>query len=132
MTVRENLEVGASLIKDERIIRGSLEKIYTLFPTLKDRKSKFQGRCPAASGRCYPSVELMSQAKLLLIDEPSVGLAPKVKEDLFDRIKNVHGLGSPYCWRSRISASHSIWPREIRPITGEDHCRRLQRGLIVR
>ena len=94
MTVRENLEVGASLIKDERIIRGSLEKIYTLFPTLKDREKQISGTLSGGE-RTMLSIgrALMSQAKLLLIDEPSVGLAPKVKEDLFDRIKDVHGLG---------------------------------------
>ena len=94
MTVLENLEAGAYLYKDKNLVRNNTEKIYQLFPVLKKREKQISGtlsggeRTMLAIGR-----SLMSQAKLLLIDEPSVGLAPKVKEDLFERIKSVHGMG---------------------------------------
>ena len=94
MTVRENLEAGAYLCKDRNILEENLEKVYQLFPILQKREKQISGtisggeRTMLAIGR-----SLMSQADLLLIDEPSVGLAPKLKEDLFERIRNVHGMG---------------------------------------
>jgi branched-chain amino acid transport system ATP-binding protein len=94
MTVRENLEAGAYLCKDKKEIKQNLERVYDLFPVLRDRGKQVAGtisggeRTMLAIGR-----SLMSKAKLLLIDEPSVGLAPKIKEDMFARVKEVHGLG---------------------------------------
>ena len=94
MTVRENLETGAYLCKDKKIIQQKLERVYELFPILKDRGKQVAGtisggeRTMLAIGR-----SLMAEAKLLLIDEPSVGLAPKVKEHMFQRVREVHGLG---------------------------------------
>jgi len=95
MTIKENLEAGAHLYnKDKRLVKENRERVYSLFPVLKARENQIAGtisggeRTMLAIGR-----SLMAQAKLLLIDEPSVGLAPKVKEDLFDRIKDVHGMG---------------------------------------
>jgi branched-chain amino acid transport system ATP-binding protein len=94
MTVKENLEAGAYLCKDRNVIKKNLERVYELFPVLKARGNQVAGtisggeRTMLAIGR-----SLMSQAKLLLIDEPSVGLAPKVKEVMFQRVREVHGLG---------------------------------------
>ena len=95
MTIKENLEAGAHLYtKDKQLIEENMERVFSLFPVLKAREKQVAGtisggeRTMLAIGR-----SLMAQAKLLLIDEPSVGLAPKVKEDLFDRIKDVHGMG---------------------------------------
>lgn len=94
MTVKENLLAGAYLIRDKKSIKDTLQQVYELFPILQKRESQVSGtisggeRTMLAIGR-----SLMSQAKLLLIDEPSVGLAPKVKEDMFKRIAAVHGLG---------------------------------------
>ena len=94
MTVQENLESGAYLVKDKNVVNASMAKVYTLFPILERRARQVSGtlsggeRTMLAIGRA-----LMSQAKLLLIDEPSTGLAPLVKQDLFVRIRDVHGLG---------------------------------------
>ena len=96
MTVLENLKAGAYLTKNKRMVKESLEKVYHLFPVLETRQNQVSGtlsggeRAMLAIGR-----SLMSETKLLLIDEPSVGLAPKIKEDLFSRIRDVHGLGIP-------------------------------------
>jgi branched-chain amino acid transport system ATP-binding protein len=85
---------GAYLVRDKKKIKETLEQVYELFPILQKREKQTSGtisggeRTMLAIGR-----SLMSQAKLLLIDEPSVGLAPKVKEDMFKRIADVHGLG---------------------------------------
>jgi branched-chain amino acid transport system ATP-binding protein len=94
MTVIENLETGAYLSKDKDLIKKNLETVHYLFPILKSRADQISGtlsggeRTMLAIGRA-----LMSQAKLLLIDEPSTGIAPKVKEVLFSRIREVHKLG---------------------------------------
>lgn len=94
MTVKENLEAGAHLCKDKQVMEENKERVYNLFPILKLREKQIAGtisggeRTMLAIGRC-----LMAQPRFLLIDEPSVGLAPKVKEDLFERIRDVHGMG---------------------------------------
>lgn len=94
MNVLENLEIGAFMFKDKKVMSESLEKVYRLFPVLGERSNQISGtlsggeRTMLAIGRA-----LMSQAKLLLIDEPSVGLAPLVKRNLFERIKDVHEMG---------------------------------------
>lgn len=94
MRVFDNLRAGAYLVDDKRTFDDSLKKVYRLFPILKKRERQVAGtlsggeRTMLAIGR-----SLMSQAELLLIDEPSVGLAPKVKDELFDKIGDVHGMG---------------------------------------
>lgn len=94
MTVLENLEVGAHLIRDKKEVQKGLEKIYHLFPLLKKRSKQISGTLSGGE-RTMLSIgrSLMSQAALLLIDEPSVGLAPKIKEDLFARIRDVRDMG---------------------------------------
>ena len=94
MTVLENLEIGAYLIKDKARIKDSIEKVFMLFPSLKSRCEQISGTLSGGE-RTMLSIgrALMSHAKLLLIDEPSVGLAPMVKRDLFSRISEIHGLG---------------------------------------
>jgi len=95
MTVLENLEAGAYLSKDKNVIKHNLERVYELFPVLKDRSNQVAGtisggeRTMLAIGRSL----MVENAKLLLIDEPSVGLAPKVKEQMFARVREVHGMG---------------------------------------
>jgi branched-chain amino acid transport system ATP-binding protein len=94
MTVKENLLAGAYLCRKKELVEASLERVYQLFPILKRRERQISGtisggeRTMLAIGR-----SLMAQARFLLIDEPSVGLAPRVKEDLFARIRDVHGMG---------------------------------------
>ncbi len=94
MTVEENLDAGAYLCKSKDVIKSNKDKVYQLFPVLKDRANQISGTLSGGE-RTMLSIgrALMSQAKLLLIDEPSTGLAPIVKQDLFARIRDVHGLG---------------------------------------
>lgn len=94
LTVLENLKAGAYLCQDKKTEKENLEKVYELFPTLKERENQMSGtlsggeRTMLAIGR-----SLMYQAKLLLIDEPSTGLAPKVKEEMFKRINDIYQAG---------------------------------------
>ena len=93
MTVQENLEVGALFI-DKKVADENLEKVYTLFPVLKKRSSQVAGTLSGGE-RTMLSIgrSLMSEPKILLIDEPSVGLAPLIKDSLFERIRDVQGMG---------------------------------------
>ncbi len=94
MTVVENLETGAILFRDKKVVAENLAKVYELFPVLKERSNQIAGTLSGGE-RTMLSIgrALMSQPKLLLIDEPSVGLAPQVKENLFARIRDIHGTG---------------------------------------
>jgi len=95
MTVRDNLLAGAYLVKDKQEVDKSLNRVYELFPRLKERRKQISGtlsggeRQMLAIGRA-----LMRQPKLMLVDEPSSGMAPKLKEDLFKRVEEIyHELG---------------------------------------
>jgi len=91
MTVRDNLLAGAHLCKDRNEVQESLAKVHKLFPRLKEREKQLSGtlsggeRQMLAIGR-----SLMRRPKFMLVDEPSSGLAPKLKDDLFQRMQEIY------------------------------------------
>ncbi|MBE9469959.1 MAG: ATP-binding cassette domain-containing protein, partial [Chloroflexi bacterium] len=88
MTVMDNLKAGAYLCKDPKEMSRNLEKVYELFPVLKERRNQTSGTLSGGERTMLAIARaLMHQPKLLCIDEPSTGLAPKVKDDLFKRVK---------------------------------------------
>lgn len=94
MTVIDNLLAGAYLCKDKEEIETNLESVFQLFPILKKRRNQVSGtlsggeRTMLAVGRA-----LMHHPRVLCIDEPSTGLAPLVKEELFEKIKEIYAGG---------------------------------------
>lgn len=95
LTVAENLDLGAYSRTDKAAIQQDLEWVYTLFPRLKERSSQVSGTLSGgeqqmlATGRA-----LMARPRLILMDEPSMGLAPILVEGIFDTIKEINKEGT--------------------------------------
>lgn len=95
MTVEENLELGAYLRKDRKGIRDDLEQIYELFPRLKERRKQQAGTLSGGEQQMLAIGRgLMARPKLLLLDEPSMGLAPLLVKTIFQIIKDINESGT--------------------------------------
>jgi branched-chain amino acid transport system ATP-binding protein len=94
MTVLENLYAGAYLLKDKNEIQKNLENVYQLFPVLKARSKQISGTLSGGEQQMLAvGRALMYHPKLLCIDEPSTGLAPILKEEVFKKIKEIGDMG---------------------------------------
>ena len=95
MTVLENLEMGAFQRRDRGGIREDLERVFELFPRLRERRSQKAGTLSGGEQQmCVIGRALMARPKLLLLDEPSLGLAPIFVERIFDIIKQINEQGT--------------------------------------
>jgi branched-chain amino acid transport system ATP-binding protein len=94
MTVLENLLAGAYLKKDKNKIQKGLEIIYRMFPVLETRSKQISGTLSGGEQQMLAiGRALMSEPKLLCIDEPSTGLAPLMRQEVFDKISAISRLG---------------------------------------
>lgn len=94
MTVVENLYAGAYLLKNKKEVQNNLEKVYQIFPILKERTHQISGTLSGGEQQMLAiGRSLMYRPKLLCIDEPSTGLAPIVKEEVFNKIREIRNLG---------------------------------------
>jgi len=94
MTVIDNLMAGAYLQNDKNIIEENLDKVYQLFPMLKDRSNQVSGTLSGGEQQMLAvGRALMSKPKLLCIDEPSTGLAPILRAEVFQKIAEISKLG---------------------------------------
>ena len=96
MTVLENLEMGAFQRDDRKAIREDMDRVFTLFPRLAERKSQKAGTMSGGEQQmCAIGRALMARPKLLLLDEPSMGLAPIFVEKIFETSIEINKQGTP-------------------------------------
>jgi branched-chain amino acid transport system ATP-binding protein len=96
MSVSENLEMGAFQRDDRKEIREDMDRVFTLFPRLAERKTQKAGTMSGGEQQmCAIGRALMARPKLLLLDEPSMGLAPVLVERIFETLIEINQQGTP-------------------------------------
>ena len=94
LTVEENLKIGAYLRKDKKEIEKDLKWVYELFPRLQERSWQFAGTLSGGEQQMLAvGRALMNRPKILMLDEPSLGLAPLIVQQIFDIIKEINKNG---------------------------------------
>jgi len=94
MTITENLQMGAFIRNDKAQIEADIDKVFGIFPRLKERRKQLAGTMSGgeqqmlAMGRA-----LMAQPKVLLLDEPSMGLSPIMVDKIFEVVQDIHSQG---------------------------------------
>ncbi|HHN93835.1 MAG TPA: ABC transporter ATP-binding protein [Anaerolineae bacterium] len=95
LTVAENLDMGAYSRNDKKGIAEDLERVFTLFPRLKERRNQVAGTLSGGEQQMLATARaLMARPRLLLMDEPSMGLAPVLVEAVFDTIQEINKEGT--------------------------------------
>ena len=94
-TVEENLLMGAYSVKDKALMKQTYERVFELFPQIKDRQKQIAGTLSGGEQQMLAiGRSLMSQPRLLMLDEPSLGLSPILVEQIFTLIEEIHKQGS--------------------------------------
>lgn len=94
MTITENLQIGAFIRNDDAGIAADMEKMFTIFPRLRERKDQLAGTMSGGEQQMLAMARaLMSRPKVLLLDEPSMGLSPIMVDKIFEVVKDVYAQG---------------------------------------
>jgi ABC-type branched-subunit amino acid transport system ATPase component len=119
MTIHENLLMGAYTVKERALIPARLDKVYKLFPFLKERAREKAGNLSGGQQKILEMGRaLMLEPPLMMLDEPSLGLAPKTMSSLFDTIKDLNSMGLTILMveqnaRQGLAASHRGYVLEL-------------------
>ena len=138
LSVAENLDMGAYIRRDRAGIQKDLERVFTIFPRLKERQNQVAGTLSGgeqqmlATGRA-----LMTRPRLLLMDEPSMGLAPVLVEAIFDVIKEINQEGTTILLVEQnalmaLSIAHRGYVIQTGQIVLQDTAANLKRNEMVR
>jgi len=91
LSVLENLQMGAYLVRDKKVVRRELESVFATFPRLKEREQQIAGTLSGGEQQMLAiGRALMSQPKFLMLDEPSLGLAPLLVKTIFEKIVEIN------------------------------------------
>jgi branched-chain amino acid transport system ATP-binding protein len=94
MSIGENLQMGAHIRNDKAGVEQDLERVFTIFPRLKERKDQLAGTLSGGEQQMVAMARaLMSRPRLLLMDEPSMGLSPIMVDKIFEVVREVHAQG---------------------------------------
>jgi branched-chain amino acid transport system ATP-binding protein len=95
LTVTENLEMGAFTRKDKPGIAQDMERVFSIFPRLKERRNQLAGTLSGGEQQMLATARgMMARPRMLMMDEPSMGLAPVLVDSIFDTIKQLHKEGT--------------------------------------
>ena len=138
LTVRENLEMGAFTIPDKKRIADSMEEVFSLFPVLKERSGQPGGTLSGGEQQMLAiGRALMSSPEMILLDEPSLGLAPIVVSKIFKIIKDINGRGVTVLLveqnaKAALTLAHRAYVLETGRITLEGPAHELMENEKVR
>ncbi|MSQ39817.1 MAG: ABC transporter ATP-binding protein [Chloroflexi bacterium] len=138
MSVRENLEMGAFLRKSGPDVQRDFKKVFELFPRLKERESQAAGTMSGGEQQMLAiGRALMAQPKILLLDEPSMGLAPILVEQIFDIITEINSRGTAVLLVEQnammaLGIAKRGYILQIGEVTLEDSCAKLAKNPKVR
>ena len=138
MTVAENLELGAYIRSDKAGIRKDIDKVFERFPRLGERRSQIAGTLSGGEQQMLAIGRgLMSQPKLMLLDEPSMGLAPLLVKEIFSIIQEINASGTTILLVEQnahmaLSIAHKAYELETGRITLSGTAKELSESEAVR
>ncbi len=138
MTVEENLELGAFVRRDRGAIREDLDKALTLFPRLRERLRQMAGTLSGGEQQMLAMARAMlARPRLLLLDEPSLGLAPQIVQTIFRVIRDINASGTTILLVEQnahmaLRAAHRAYVIEVGRIVMEGPAAELERSAEVR
>jgi branched-chain amino acid transport system ATP-binding protein len=138
LTVLENLDLGAYSRKDKEGIQRDLERVFTLFPRLKERRNQVAGTLSGGEQQMLATARaLMAHPSLLLMDEPSMGLSPILVESIFENIQLINSEGTTILRVEQnalmaLSVAHRGYVLQTGQIVLQDTAANLQQNELVR